>query len=168
MSRSGYQTRIRARMGELRTAIAAFQAELAELEVAERVLERLAEGGGGLPMPLQDVVAPGPKASKEMTVAEAAIYGLRTRGPMNSADLLSYLHVTWRDDLAQTTLTSTLSRTKKEGRLVYEDGMWSVPATIDSRPDSGTDTDLDDLLGEMESTTGETLGGDAPVADVFR
>ncbi|MCZ8080312.1 MAG: hypothetical protein O9289_17425 [Rhodobacteraceae bacterium] len=155
-------------MGELRAIIATAQTELAELEVAERVLERLADGGGGSPLPMQDVVVPAPRVSKEPTVAEAAIYGLRTRGPMNSADLLSYLHVTWRDDLAQTTLTSTLSRTKKEGRLVYEDGMWSVPATIDRKPDSSTDTDLDDLLGESKSTTGETLGGDAPVADVFR
>ncbi|MFC3088496.1 hypothetical protein [Tabrizicola soli] len=158
-------------MADLRATIAAAQAELAELEVAERVLERLSEGGAGFGPATQDVVASAPKESKEQTVAEAAIYGLRTRGPMNSADLLSFLHVTWRSDLAQTTLTSTLSRTKKEGRLVFEDGLWSVPATID---DSGNadgaddDTDLSDLLGDTRSTTGETLGGDAPVADVFR
>jgi hypothetical protein len=155
-------------MGELRAIIAAAQTELSELEVAERVLDRLSEGAGGLPLPVQDVVVPAPRASKEPTVADAAIQALRERGPMNSSDLLSRLHETLRADLAQTTLTSTLSRTKKEGRLVYEDGMWSVPAAIDHKRESHTDIDLSDLLGETESTTGETLGGDAPVADVFK
>lgn len=168
MSRSGYQTRIRTRMGELRAIISAAQNELAELEVAERVLERLSEGSGGLALPMQDVVVSAPRAFKEPTVADAAIQALRERGAMNSADLLNHLHVTWRADLAQTTLTSTLSRTKKEGRVVYEDGLWSVPATIDDKRDGDTDTDLSDLLGETESATGEDLGGDTPAADVFR
>lgn len=168
MSKTSYQTRIRSRIAELRAAILAAEAEVKELEVAERVLERLSEGSGLAGAFDADVVAPTNRTDKVQTVADAALYALKTRGAMNSADLLNHLHVTWRSDLAQTTLTSTLSRAKKEGRLEYDNGLWSAAAaTIDCNPKTTQqDTHEDDLLGALNSATGEEPGSDTPAADV--
>lgn len=155
-SKASYQTRIKARINELKMTIAAAQAELHDLQVAEKVLERLSDSGLS-PMATQDVGIAALPRSKEPTVADKAIEALRERGPMNTVDLLACLQMTWREDLAQTTLSSTLSRVKKDGLIDYVDGLWCVP---DGDP-------LADLIGKPNSTSDGKPGQVASDVDVF-
>lgn len=166
MSKAGYQTRIKLRIAELRDVIAAAELELRELEVAERVIERLGGGGSAGDQDKAQVVGPRPSgASGGETVADRAIGMLRREGPMSSSDLLRRLQETWRPDLAQTTLSSTLSRiSKKGGKVVNEGGAWSA---TDSK--QGVEDDDEPLLGNMDldSATGDDTANDTPAADVF-
>jgi hypothetical protein len=123
MAKTGYAQRIRARAGELRQIIKDAQAELDELEVAERVLERLAADQDED----QDIVPRQPRRTKEPTIADMAVKFLRDVGPMATAQLLEHMRENWREDLADTTLTSTLSRAKNAGRIDYKDGLWLAP-----------------------------------------
>lgn len=120
MAKTGYAQRIRARTAELRSIIASAQAELSELEVAERVLERLAAEQDDD----QDVAIGRQRRTKEPTIADMAVKFLAEVGPMATSDLLEHMRENWRDDLGDTTLTSTLSRTKNAGRISYDDGKW--------------------------------------------
>jgi hypothetical protein len=162
MSKAGYQIRIKQRIAELRDVIAAAELELRELEVAERVIERLGGGGSAGDQDKAQVVGHRPSGtSGGETVANRAIAMLRQDGPMSSSDLLRRLQQTWRADLAQTTLSSTLSRASKQGHVSNEGGFWRTP-------DKGWDIDvnLDDLL-DLNSATGEDTANDTPAADVF-
>lgn len=163
-SKSSYQTRIKARINELKFQIATAQAELHDLQVAEKVLERLSDGGQGSYATQDPVRLEGPDrmnaivyVGKEPTVADRAIDALRTHGPLTTGDLLATLQRNWRPDLAQTTLSSTLSRIKKDGAILQIEGRWRLP---------GADP-LDDLLGDRDSTPGTGLGGQTPGVDVF-
>lgn len=163
MSRAGYQQRIRSRVAELRQRIAADQAELQELEVAERVLERLGGSGSEIEGATQSMDAKSTSATREPTVADVAVRVLEEFGPLSSGDLLQKMQQSWRPDLAQTTLASTLSRAKKDGRIVYDNGLWATPASeitgynkteiSDSEADltlgrTASTSDLSDLLGK--------------------
>lgn len=120
MAKTGYAQRIRSRIAELRKIIDVAEAELSELEVAERVIERLSIDQDEH----QDVVVRAERRTKEPTIADMAIKYLVEVGPMATAQLLEHMRENWRDDLADTTLTSTLSRTKNAGRIDYRDGRW--------------------------------------------
>ena len=165
-SKASYQTRIKARISELKMQIAAAQAELHDLQVAEKVLERLADGGYSASAPQNRVPSEASDrmdavvyVGKEPTVADKALEALRERGRMTGPDLLSYLQMTWRPELAQTTLSSTLSRMKKDGSTIdYRDGHWYALWSSD---------ELEDLLGERDSTPDDKLGREASGADVF-
>lgn len=161
MSRTSYQTRIRNRAAELRNLIAHAQAELRELEVAEKVLERLAAGEAS---EAQDDAVPGERTTREPTVADMAIKTLNEFGPMSSTDLLETLQGTWRPDLAQTTLTSTLSRTKREGRLAFENGMWMTPRFVNKTP--GVDGGVVYEDSEIEEADDDP-GREAPASSMF-
>ena len=165
-SKASYQTRIRARIGELQMTIAAAQAELHDLQVAEKVLERLSDGGQGS-YSTQNPVRPAPSEAadrmdavvyvgREPTVAERAIDTLRAHGPLTTGDLLATLQENWRPDLAQTTLSSTLSRIKRDGTILQIEGRWCLP---------GADP-LDELLGR-NPTSDDKLGREASDAGVF-
>jgi hypothetical protein len=148
MAKTGYAQRIRSRVNELRTIIAEAQAELDELEVAERVLERLAADQTDDP----DDVGRVARRTKEPTIADMAVRFLSEVGPMATPDLLSHMRANWREDLADTTLTSTLSRTKHTGRIGYADGKWfavnddapeeneAAAATSEANAESADDT----------------------------
>ncbi|MCA3453253.1 MAG: hypothetical protein IOC92_05500 [Rhodobacter sp.] len=128
MSKIGYAQRIKSRTAELEALIASASKELDELRVAERVLARL----GGL----SDEKGPEDgydrtSTTKDMTVADAAVDLLGRIGPMDTITLLSTMQREWRPDLQQTTLSSTLSRTKAQGRVVQIDGKWQ--AALQSR-----------------------------------
>jgi len=127
MSRSGYAQRIKSRANELRQIITEAQAELEELEVAERVLDRLAADQG---QP-QDEVPRQTRRTKEPTIADMAVKFLADVGPMATAQLLEHMRENWRKDLGDTTLTSTLSRTKNAGRIDYRDGRWHAAESND-------------------------------------
>jgi hypothetical protein len=123
MSKIGYAQRIKLRTAELENLIASASRELEELRVAERVLARL----GGL----SDEKGPEDghdrtSTTRDMTVADAAVDLLGRNGPMDTITLLSTMQREWRPDLQQTTLSSTLSRTKAQGRVVQIDGKWQV------------------------------------------
>lgn len=122
MSRSGYAQRIKSRANELRQTISDAQAELEELEIAERVLDRLAADQGQT----QDEVPRQTRRTKEPTIADMAVKFLTDVGPLATAQLLEHMRENWRKDLGDTTLTSTLSRTKNAGRIDYRDGLWCV------------------------------------------
>lgn len=124
MSRAGYAQRIRSRAAELREIISEAQAELNELEVAERVLNRLASDQDET----QDEVPRRTRRTKEPTIADMAVRFLADVGPMATSQLLEHMRENWRADLGDTTLTSTLSRTKNAGRIDYKDGLWVVPS----------------------------------------
>jgi hypothetical protein len=100
--------------------IAEAQAELDELEVAERVLERLSNDQDDD----QDDVSQGRGRTREPTIADMAVKFLSEAGPLTTTELLEQMRANWRDDLGDTTLTSTLSRTKNAGRIAYSDGKW--------------------------------------------
>lgn len=120
MSKAGYAQRIRARANELRKIIATAQAELNELEVAERVIERLA-----VDQPeTQDFAQLVSRRTKEPTIGDMAVKFLQEIGPLATPQLLEHMREHWRADLGDTTLTSTLSRTKNAGRIDYREGMW--------------------------------------------
>mgnify|MGYP005840512789 CR=1 FL=1 len=120
MTKTGYAQRIRARAEELRKIIADAQSELAELDVAERVIERLSSDQDDD----QDVALRSYRRTREPTIADMAVKFLGEFGPMATAQLLDHMRENWREDLGSTTLTSTLSRTKNAGRIDYRDGLW--------------------------------------------
>ena len=146
MSRSGYAQRIRARANELRQIIADAQAELDELEVAERVLNRLTADQDET----QDQAPRRVRHTKEPTIADMAVKFLGEVGPMATNQLLEHMRQNWRDDLRDTTLTSTLSRTKNAGRIKYEDGMWHVANSTEDPDPQKTPADAGE--GEAEGT----------------
>jgi len=131
MAKMGYAQRIRYRAAELRKLIDEAQAELDELEVAERVIERLAADQDDD----QDSVARGARRTREPTIGDMAVKFLAEVGPMSTGQLLDHMREHWREDLGDTTLTSTLSRTKNAGRIDYKDGLWLVPV-VDRRKEN--------------------------------
>lgn len=127
MKKTRYSDRIKARAAELRGLIEAHTRELAELEVAERVLERLSEQTENIGREEQDIGYSARLNTKNATVADRAIEALGVLGPTNTVELLEHLQREWRADLAQTTLMTTLSRIKKEGRIENENRLWRLP-----------------------------------------
>ena len=158
MAKTGYAQRIRARAGELRQIIKDAQAELDELEVAERVLERLAADQDED----QDVAFRQSRRTKEPTIADMAVKFLRDVGPMATAQLLEHMREYWREDLADTTLTSTLSRAKNAGRIDYRDGLWLAPD--DSRKENeGAAASSEANAGGVTTTSGAQDPNQSPL-----
>jgi hypothetical protein len=121
MIKQGYALRIKQRIIELEAMVSSAQAELDELRIAERVLGRLSavsEEKG------PDDGKIGTSTTKGGTVGDMAVQALQLNGPLDSGALLLILQQTWRPDLKQTTLGSTLSRIKSEGRVDAENGKW--------------------------------------------
>lgn len=127
MSRSGYAARIRVRILELKKIIEAAQSELKDLEVAQRVLDRLGDNAEPSYMLPQDVDTKLNETSKHRTIADVAIETLSEHGPKSSSALLEIMQQQWRPDLALTTLTSTLSRIGKDGSVKHVNGLWQLP-----------------------------------------
>jgi hypothetical protein len=155
MSKLGYSQRIKQRILDLENTVASAQAELDELRIAERVLNRLGT--------VTEEKGPDDGQSRTSTtsggtVADRAIEVLINNGPMDTTAILMRLQVTWRSDLKQTTLASTLSRVKAEGRIEAVNGQWHVVRKEKESPDgdsqsiggdveaSDTDDDATDLL----------------------
>ena len=136
MSRIGYSQRIRQRIAQLEAAIVDAQSELDELRVAERVLGRL----GSINADEEQPVGPSRAStttSGHLTVADKAVDALTRHGPLDTLSLLAILQAEWRPDLQQTTLSSTLSRTKALGRIAHEDGKWCAPSIKNEEPPEG-------------------------------
>lgn len=127
MSRSGYATRIKMRIFELQKIIDAAQSELQDLEVAQRVLDRLGDNAEPSFLPLPDAGTKPKDTPKHRTIADVAIETLRENGPKSSSELLEIMQQQWRPDLALTTLTSTLSRIGKDGAVKHVNGLWQLP-----------------------------------------
>ena len=127
MSRSGYATRIKMRIFELQKIIDAAQSELQDLEVAQRVLDRLGDNAEPSFLPLPDAGTKRKDTAKHRTIADVAIETLRENGPKSSSELLEIMQQQWRPDLALTTLTSTLSRIGKDGAVKHVNGLWQLP-----------------------------------------
>ena len=123
MSKLGYSQRIKQRILDLEAQIAASQSELDDLRIAERVLNRL----GALNEEKEpDYGQPRTYTTSGGTVADRAIDVLVNNGPMNTGAILAQLQEKWRPDLKQTTLASTLSRVKAEGKIKAVNGQWHV------------------------------------------
>lgn len=140
MARISYAQRIKLRAAELRKVIADAQMELDELEVAERVIERLAADQDDD----QDTGQRQQRSTKEPTIGDMAVKFLGEVGPMATAQLLEHMRENWREDLGDTTLTSTLSRTKNAGRIDYHDGRWHVAGSSPKEnepPKGGSETE---------------------------
>ena len=133
MAKTGYAQRIRSRASELRKIIEDAKSELEELEVAERVLERLAAEQDDD----QDIAQRHTRRTKEPTIADMAVKFLAEVGPMSTAQLLEHMRENWREDLGDTTLTSTLSRTKNAGRIDNKDGSWFATNDADPKENEG-------------------------------
>lgn len=160
MAKSGYAQRIRARVQELRSIINEAQAELVELEVAERVLERLSADQASE----QDVVAREVGSAKKPTIADMVVSFLSEVGPMATPQLLEHMREHWREDLGETTLASTLSRTKAAGRIDQQDGLWLVPVDNGPNRNSGSAVpeeakpeDANDIFG-LQNPNQDRLG----------
>jgi hypothetical protein len=158
MSKIGYQTRIKARIAELRSVINDAQAELHDLEVAERVLERLADSAPAIYSQSTHVADVAPKRTVSTrggnTVADQAMKVLIANDPMTTVDLLQRLQMTWRPDLAQTTLASTLSRMSKDELIVNERGLWrALSSNTASYADLTGAIDGVDLVSATDSGT---------------
>ena len=135
MAKLGYAQRIKGRIQQLDTMIKSAQLELDELRVAERVLGRL---GNEDETKGPDDGQNGTSTTKEGTVADMAISGLARFGPADTPTILRYLQENWRSDLKQTTLASTLSRAKSEGRIAAIDGKWHIVSNTEEPPEGGS------------------------------
>lgn len=155
MAKLGYAQRIKSRIQQLEATITAAQAELDELRIAERVLGRL---GNEEEQKGPDDGQPGTATAREGTIADMAIAALIQYGPADTLVILGYLQRTWRADLKQTTLASTLSRVKGEGRLVVIDGKWQVASQTKEPPEGGSQA-----IGE----DGETSIVDGDVSEML-
>ena len=154
MAKLGYTQRIRSRIQQLEATISAAQVELDELRVAERVLGRLGsedESKG------PDDGQSGTHTTKEGTVADMAIAALTQYGPADTLTILAYLQKNWRSDLKQTTLASTMSRAKGEGRIFVVDGKWHVASQRKEPPLGGSQA-----IGEdVEASDSDDGGSDS-------
>jgi hypothetical protein len=140
MSKLGYLPRIKLRVAELERMIQSAQAELDDLKVAERVLSAFSVS--------TDEKGPDDGQSRTSTasgstVADVAVNLLSIEGPMDTMLLLNRMQETWRPDLKQTTLASTLSRIKGDGRITSFDGKWRVSSNTEEPHNSGPS-----LIGE--------------------
>ena len=114
---------IKRRAAELEAVIKSSQAELDELRVALRVFERLLpeakdkgeDDGSGTSIAAR---------SSGVTVGSMAVAMIEQHGPIDTSALLDLLRRNWREDLQQTTLSSTLSRQKSAGLIDRVDGKW--------------------------------------------
>lgn len=152
MAKLGYAQRIKSRIQQLDAMIKAVQLELDELRVAERVLGRL---GNEDDQKGPDDGQHGTSTTRDGTVAEMAIASLIEIGPSSTATLLQHLQQTWREDLKQTTLASTLSRTKGEGQVFVVDGKWSAAPGIKEPPVGGPSligSDVDASDADVDTT----------------
>lgn len=151
MAKVGYTQRIKTRIQQLEAQIAVAQAELDELRVAERVLGRLGSD--------DDVKGPddgqsGTATTKEGTVADMAVAAISKDGPADTQTILRLLQQNWRADLKQTTLASTLSRAKGDGRVFVVDGKWHVASQTKEPPFGGSQA-----IGEDVSASESDDGG---------
>jgi hypothetical protein len=122
MSRTSYATRIRLRIAELEQQIAAANAELAELRVAERVLGRFS----GLENDDEGSVSPAPGAGKEPTISDQIIEILSENGPLDTAMIFGRLNEARSSPASLATVQSTLSRVKASNRIGHDGSRWYV------------------------------------------
>ncbi len=142
MSKLGYSQRIKQRILDLESTIASAQTELDELRIAERVLGRL-----GI---VTEEKGPDDGQSRTPTtnggtVADRAVEALTKLGAMDTPSILSYLQMIWRPDLKHTTLASTLSRIKAEGRIRSVDGKWCVVTDKKESPEGDSQSIGEDV-----------------------
>lgn len=148
MARSSYYTRIRSRIAELEDQIKALQTELEELRVAKSVLDRLSEDGEGS----DDVTE---TRRRSPTVAEKIQEVVRDVGPSSSHEIHAALESGWREDLKFETVSSTLSRMKRNGDIVTDGKRWFLPSEADeSEPEEEEPSDADTSDGSMSSNGG--------------
>lgn len=138
MSKLGYGQRIKQRISSLERTIAAANAELNELVIAERVLNRLGADEDEQKRP--DDGLRGTTSTTQGTVADVAVRALQNAGPMDTPSLVAYLQSNWRADLKQTTLSSTMSRVKSEGRVAHVGGKWTAKK---NEPPEGDSNEID-------------------------
>jgi DNA-binding transcriptional ArsR family regulator len=114
---------IRRRTAELEALIKASQTELEELRVTLRVLERLTptRNAKGEDHGQRPAIA---TRSGGATIADMAVAAIEQHGPVDTIELLQLLQNSWRADLQQSTLSSTLSRIKSAGLINRVDGKW--------------------------------------------
>lgn len=137
MSKLGYAQRIKQRIAELQALIKRSEAELHELQVAERVLSRL--GASGDDNGADDGQSRHPTTKGGVaTVADMAVAKLQEYGPKDTPELLQLLQAEWRSDLQQTTLSSTLSRAKAAGRISHVGGKWYAIDQMQEPPEGGS------------------------------
>ena len=142
MSKLGYSQRIRQRIAELETILITAQSELDELRIAERVLGRL---GTGFDEKGPDDGQSRTPTTSGGTVADRAIDTLLQHGPMDTPGILEHLQASWRPDLKQTTLASTLSRVKAEGKVETINGKWHVVHKKQEPPEGGSQSIGEDV-----------------------
>lgn len=143
MARTGYALRIKDRIQRLEDLISAAQVELDELRVAERVLNRLgADDNEKGP----DDGQYGTPATRGGTIIDMAVDCLKKIGPSDTTSILRSLRESWRADLKATTLASTLSRAKAEGRIKSVNGVWHVIHQEMLEPPEGGSTEIDSAV----------------------
>ncbi|WP_298215677.1 hypothetical protein [Acidocella sp.] len=150
MAKAPFPIRVRARINELEKMIKTAQAELDELRVAERVLNRLASDGCE---ENEDVTSPENKAKPAQdrgdTIGSRIVGLLEAEGAMTTADILKKLQDNWRADLTLATVSSTLTRTKAQNLIVKIDDKWDTPKREEganeapSNPEKESDTNAD-------------------------
>lgn len=140
MARAGYASRIQERIRQLTAAISTAQAELEELLIAERVIGRL---GNDDEMKGPEDGQDRTSTNKVGTVGDRAIEFLKSKGPADTPTILRFLLENWRSDLKSTTLASTLSRAKADGRIKSVNGVWQVVNHEKTEPPGGGSSEID-------------------------
>lgn len=109
---------------------AAIRKELAGLETAEQIYKQSGAGAGDPMLPLQTSVL-----VAKPTIKESVIQLLEEAHPMGltTLELLGRLNRRWwRGELRRTSLSPQISRLKKDGMVVSEQGTWRL--LIDNAP----------------------------------
>jgi hypothetical protein len=148
MAKLGYAQRIKSRIQYLESVVERAQAELDELRVAERVIGRLSNEDEVSEL---EVAPVGISVTREGTVTDMVIRCLKEIGPSGTVSILNYLREHWRADLKHTTLASTLSRAKHEGKIVVVNGQWNIPSITKEPPFGGSkEIDFDEMPSEVD------------------
>ncbi|WP_139282462.1 hypothetical protein [Pseudoxanthobacter soli] len=151
MARPSYAVRIRSRIAELEALILQMQAELDELRVAERVIERL---GGD-----DDDETPA-RGQRSRTIGELIVEVLGLHGPLESKGVLELVRD--RQDTTANTISTTLSRLKDSGQVLLDGRMWSLAQKEEASPDGNPKEAIEP--GENEVSP---VSADAPDEGVF-
>ncbi len=141
MNKPSYADHIRDQIKIVEQKIAALNSELADLQAAQRVLQRFeGEAVNAFTNERQEGVAPAAanvtRPTRPGTIAEAVIERLRGSGPMESSAIINELQQTWRNDITSSSLLSTLSRMKAAGRIINKDRFWMLPQTEEASLES--------------------------------
>ena len=114
---------------------AVIRKELAGLETAEQIYKQSGAGGGNPMLPLQTAVL-----IAKPTIKESVIQLLEEAYPMGLTTLEILDRVNrrwWRGELRRTSLSPQISRLKKDGMIVSEQGTWKLLKESASPEQSG-------------------------------